>query len=111
MLKAHHPISPASIALIGVAVILVVALGAVAYLRMAPPALPVPAPVANPVVVNPIQIPVTGNLVAPRSVYMSEQSLRRWLDDAYEKHQGARVQMLLDILNKRYEHRCCGLPR
>jgi hypothetical protein len=51
------------------------------------------------------------NPVAARSLYVSEQSLRRMLDDAYEHHRATRVQALLRILNGRYEHRCCGLPR
>jgi hypothetical protein len=111
MLKAHT-ILPSTIALIGAAVILLIfiALGAAIYHMAAPPALSVPVPAANPVVENPIQVPVSVNPIAARSVYVSEQSLRRMLDDAYEKHQTTRVQTLLHILNGRYERRCCGFP-
>ena len=49
--------------------------------------------------------PISANPVAAHSVYMSEQSLRSSLDDAYEKHQATRVQTLLRILNGRYERR------
>ena len=125
MLKART-VSLTTIALISVVGILVIAPGMAAYNQTAPLALSVPvptvtppaenialAPVAavSPAVENIAPASVSANSVAAHGVYMSEQMLRRWLDDAYERHQATRVQTLLRILNGRYEHRCCGLPR
>lgn len=116
MLKAHH-ISPKVIAWIGAGVIVVIALSAAFYLKAVPFAIPAEIPVANPAVENPVQAPVDTNpaIVAPpavaRSNYVSEATLRRWLEEAYDNQQFARAQEIQRILNGRYEHRCCGLPR
>lgn len=109
MLRTHTT-SPSMIALVSVAVaILIVTLGAVIYLRMAPSALPVEIPAENPAVVNPTEALVLAipNPAPVRavSIYRSEETLRRWLDEAYEQHNTARVEKLLRILNGRYERR------
>lgn len=109
MLKTHTT-SPSTIALVSVAVaILTVALGAVVYLRMVPSAIPVEIPAENPAVVNPTEAPALAipNPVPVRavSIYRSEETLRRWLDEAYEQHNTGRVEKLLRTLNGRYERR------
>lgn len=113
MLKTHTA-SPSTFALVSVAVaILTTALGAVIYLKMAPSAIPVEIPAENPAVVNPTEAPALAlpNPVSVRavSIYRSEETLRRWLDEAYEQHNTARVEKLLRILNGRFERRS-GLP-
>ena len=54
------------------------------------------------------------HLVAARSLYVSEATLRSRLDQAYEQRlrspAQAQVQALLRILNGRYERRQGGLP-
>ena len=114
MLRSHsHAVSPQMIALISVAaVIVVIALGAVIYSKMAPPALPVEVPQEQLVPVPTVALPSVA-ISAPAhsvSIYRSEETLRSWLDEAYEAHQPARVEMLLRILNGRYERRCHELP-
>ena len=114
MLKTHTT-SPNTIALISIAVaILVIALGTIVYLRMVPAAIPVEVPEENPALVNPTVAPalVVPKLVPVRTVpiYRSEKTLKRWLDEAYEEHNTARVEELHRILNGRYVRRCCGFP-
>ena len=99
-----------TVELFGLALILVAVLATAVYLEKMP-VLNAPIPAANVGAKDIAQAPVSANPAAARSLYMSEQTLRRMLDDAYERHQTARVQSLLHILNARYEHRCCGLPR
>ena len=51
------------------------------------------------------------NPSATHSFYMSNQTIRRILDQAYEQHRwGPREHALLRILNGRYENRV-GMPR
>ena len=109
MLKTHT-IQPSTIALISAAVILVIALGVVAYLSTAPtvPFQPIQAQNGASNIVNPAPVPAT--VITTNSVYVSEQTLRNRLDDAYDRHQTVLVQKLLRILNGRYERRCCGFP-
>ena len=67
--------------------------------------------IGNTVLDNVALAPGFANPSAAHSVYMSEQSIRRILDQAYEQHRwGTREQSLLRILNGRYENRN-GLPR
>lgn len=94
----------------GMALILVTVLATAAYLGKVSAPQP-PNPVPNVLTGKIAPVSISANPEAARSVYMSEQTLRRSLDDAYERHQAARVQTLLRILNGRYEYRCCGLPR
>jgi hypothetical protein len=49
--------------------------------------------------------------LAARSVYVSEQSLKRGLALAAEHPWSLRARDLWRKLNYRYEHRCCGFPR
>jgi hypothetical protein len=104
MLK-NRSIPLSTIALISVAVVLVAALAMAAYLKAASPMPPLPVPDGNPISPNVAPAPISANSPAAHSVYISEQTLRRWLDDAYERHQTTRVQALLRILNGRYERR------
>ena len=104
MLKTRFiPLS--TIALISVAVVVIAALAIAAYLKAAPPMPPLPVPGGNPVQQNVASAPISVNPPLAHSVYISEQTLKRWLDDAYERHQTTRVQALLRILNGRYERR------
>lgn len=109
MLKIHTKL-PNAIALVSVAVLLVIVLGAAAYLKMAPPMSSVSAPAGNLASQNVAPASVLASQPSIHSIYISDQTLRNWLDDAYERHQSHRVQTLLHILNGRYERRCCGLP-
>lgn len=97
--------------LIGVALVLASVLATAAYFRTTVPASPAPVPAALPVVES-VDLPLgAAHPTAARSLYLSEQTLRARLDLAYERGPESEVQRLLGILNKRYEHRCCGLPR
>ena len=102
--------------LYGVALVLVSVLATAAYVRTTAPVPAVSVPAAIPAVVGPVvesaDLPLAAaNPMAARSLYLSEQTLRARLDLAYERGPEAEVQRLLHILNGRYEHRCCGLPR
>ncbi len=117
MLKAHrHTISSHTSTWIGVAavVVLAIALGAFIYSRVAAPALPIAVPEENPAPVATVAAPMPAVVVpAPAhsvSIYRSEETLQRWLDDAYEAHNATRVEMLRRILDGRYERRCHSLP-
>jgi hypothetical protein len=100
-----------TVVLFGVAFILVTALATTAYFKMIPPAPSPSIPAANFVSESATLAPVSAKPSTAHSVYMSEQTLKRILNEAYENHWGTRDQALLHILNGRYEHRCCGLPR
>jgi len=91
--------------LLGVALILVAILATAAYLlRAAPAPLPsIPAEQSVQQIAAPASVAV--NPVTSHSVYVSEQTLRRMLDDAYERHQTLRTQTLLRILNGRFARR------
>ena len=109
MLKTHIA-PPNAILLISAAVILVIALGVVAHLMTAPTVPFQPIHVQNGAsnIVNPASVPAA--VITTNSFYVSEQTLRNRLDDAYERHQTALVQKLSRILNGRFERRCCGFP-
>ena len=99
-----------TVELFGMAVILLIVAATAVYVRQMP--VPQPLSPASNVVGDDLALAsVAAHPVAARSLYMSEQTLRRMLDDAYERHDATRVQTLLHTLNARYEHRCCGLPR
>jgi hypothetical protein len=100
-----------SVVLFGVAFILAIGLVAAAYFAMKAPVPSGLSLAANPVNVSVPLPPVKAQPINAQSVYMSDQALRRMLDQAYDYHQISNVQALLGILNGRYEHRCCGLPR
>jgi len=108
MLKNNTTL-PSPIALISVVAVLIIALGAVALIKWAPAAPSLPVQVGNPASASNPEASVSPNQPAARSVHISTETLRRWLDDAYERHQTMRVQTLQDMLNGRYERRV-GLP-
>ena len=94
-----------------VALILVSGIATTAYFKMAAPQKSSSLPAANPVVNNVAVAPVSVNPSVSHGTYMSEQTIRSILDQAYEQHRwGTREQTLLRILNGRYENRV-GLPR
>src|SRR5512143_2739603 len=102
--------------LLGAALILMAVLAAAIYIRttqVAPPSAPVSnAAVQNNAAAKPVAPAVQLAAVsAPHSTYVSEQTLRAAISEAADHHWDAGAQLLLRILNKRYEHRCCGLPR
>ncbi len=97
--------------LLGVALVLASVLATAAYFRTTAPASTVSVPAANPVIES-VDLPLAAAApVAGRSLDLDEQTLRARLDLAYERGPELDVQRLLHILNDRYEHRCCGLPR
>jgi hypothetical protein len=97
--------------LLGLALVLVSVLTTAAYFRTTVPVSIVSVPAAN-AVFRSVDLPMAAAApVAGRSLYLSEQTLRARLDLAYERGPESEVQRLLHILNGRYEHRCCGLPR
>ncbi len=98
-------------ALLGVAFLLIVGLTLAAYGRLLTPQNSTSQPVANSSLEYFDLAPVSAAPMAIHSVSSSERILRTQLDQAYERHQDERVQYLLGILNGRFEHRCCGLPR
>jgi hypothetical protein len=88
---------------LGMALVLVALLAAAAYVGTVPkPHTSVPAERAAGQVVAPASVP---DQPAAHSLYISEQALRRLLDDAYEHHATQSVQRLERILNGRYERR------
>ena len=111
MIKTHT-IPSNTIALISAAVILVIviALGVVGHLMTTSTAAFQLVPAEKNVVNIVVPAPVAAATINTNSVYISEQTLQNRLDDAYERHQTALVQKYLNILNGRYERRCCGLP-
>ncbi len=98
-------------ALLSVAFILVVGLTLAAYGRLLTPQNPTSQPAANSSLEYFDLAAASAAPMAVHTVPSSERILRTQLDQAYERHQDERVQYLLDILNGRFEHRCCGLPR
>jgi hypothetical protein len=103
-------------ALFGAAIILVVAVSTATFFRPSAPEMPPSLAPANAIVESvdfaPVAVqPMAVQPVAARSLYLSEPLLRSRLDEAYERGPKSQVQALLQILNGRYEHRCCGLPR
>ena len=110
MLKTHS-VSSNTVVWMVLAAILVVSLGAILILKPASPAIVAGPSDGNPVSVSLNPAPAALHSNTALSPYISEASLRHWLDEAYEKHQTARIQTLLGLLNGRYERRCCGLPR
>jgi hypothetical protein len=99
-----------NVELFGAALILLALVATAVYFGRTPAPQP-SIPAANVVSDNNAMVSVSANPAVPRSLYVSEQTLRRRLDDAYENHDAALVQTLLHTLNGRDEHRCCGLPR
>jgi hypothetical protein len=100
-----------TVLLFGVVFMLAIALAATAYFKMTTPP---PSPVvsaANPVTESAVLAPISANPGVGYNAIMSNETLRRLLEQAYDHSWGAHGQMLLRILNGRYEHRCCGLPR
>src|SRR5512141_2296159 len=97
--------SKMSLAVLMVAALVVVAvLAAAFFFRASAPAAQL-APKALAVA------PQSAAPVAARSVFVSEQKLQRNINEAAEHHWGVRGQALMQVLNQRHEHRCCGLPR
>jgi hypothetical protein len=105
-----------TIELFGAALILTAVLAAAIYVRttqLPPPSAPVSnAAVQNNAAANPVAPAVQlAAASAPHSTYVSEKTLRAAINEAADHHWDAGAQILLRILNKRYEDRCCGLPR
>ncbi len=98
-------------ALISVAFILIVGLTLAAYGRLLTPQNSASQPAANSSLEYFDLAPVSAAPMAVHAVPLGERTLRTQLEQAYERHQDERVQYLLGILNGRFEHRCCGLPR
>jgi len=97
--------------LFGVVLILAIVLATTAFFKITTSASSPLVSTANPVKESTLLVPISPNPGAISSAYISNETLSRMLDQAYEHAWDARGQMLLRILNGRYEHRCCGLPR
>jgi hypothetical protein len=95
----------------GGAIILVAVLAAATYVMASAPAMPQTLAAAVPEKASFQADALPAPAIAGRSLRLSEETLRARLDEAYERGTQAQVQALLHILNGRYEHRCCGLPR
>lgn len=108
MLKTNTSMSN-TIALIGVAVLLVIALGAVAYINSAPAAPHLSPSAGNPVPQSVAPASVSAKLPYTNGVYISDQMLRNWIDDAYDRGQFTLTQKYQKVLDGRYERRV-GLP-
>ncbi len=101
--------------LFGVMLVLASVLATAAYFRAATPAprvFPLSIPNANPVVVENVDLPLAAAKPAlSTSVYLDEQTLKTRIEQAFDHGNVTEARSLLGVLNKRYEHRCCGLPR
>ena len=87
-----------------VAVILVSGITTAAYFKTA-------APATSSSLKTSSSLPASVNPSVSRSTYMSNQTIRSILDQAYEQHRwGARQQALLNTLNARYDRRI-DMPR
>ncbi len=108
MFKSRTPI------LIVAGIIVVAAVAAAIYLRVATTQAVAPAPavaVEDVAVQAPAPaVPVTGALSVPYSAYVSEEALKSDIQDAAEQHWDARGAYLLDVLNGRYQRRVNHLP-
>ncbi len=104
----NNPVRPGTITLMWVAVILVIALGAVAYIQLAPAAPRLSVYAGNPV--SPSNAPVSVS-VKPNtnSVYVSNQTLENWIEYAHERHQTSLMQKYQNIIDGRYALRV-GAP-
>ena len=111
MLKTHTNHS-STIMLISAAALLIVALGAITMIKLTPSAAQLSVQPVNRFALKVAPALASANLSLPvsNSVYISEQTLRTRIDDAIEQHKSELAQWLMNILNGRYEHRCCGLP-
>ncbi len=101
--------------LFGVMLVLASVLVTAAYFRATTPApnvFPLSIPNANPVAVENVDLPlVAASPALSTSVYLDEQTLRTRIEQAFDHGKVTDARALLSVLNKRYEHRCCGLPR
>jgi hypothetical protein len=98
-------------AVFGAAMVLVAVFAALTFVKASAPAMPqtLAAAVLEEASFQAEAIPAPA--AVGRSLRLTEETLRARLDKAYERGTQAQVQLLLHILNGRYEHRCCGLPR
>jgi hypothetical protein len=97
--------------LFGVVFILAIALATTAYFKMTAPASSPVVSASNPVTGSAVLAPISANAGVSYGAAMSDESLRHLIDRATDHRWGAYGQTLLSLLNGRYEHRCCGLPR
>ncbi len=108
MFKSRTPI------LIVAAIIVVAAVATAIYLRVTTTQAVAPAPA---VVEEDVAVqapapaaPVAGAPSVPYSAYVSEEALKRDIQDAAEQHWDTRGASLLDVLNGRYQRRVNHLP-
>lgn len=101
--------------LFGVMLVLASVLATTAYFRATTPApsvFPLSIPNANPVLVENVDLPLAAAKPAvSTSVDLDEQTLKSRIEQAYDYGHEAKARWLEGVLNKRHEHRCCGLPR
>ncbi len=96
--------------LFGVVLILAIGLATAAFIKATSSAASPSISAAKPEAGSAALAPNSASPNAAHSATMSEQTIRRMLDQAYNRHWDANGQLLLSILNGRYERRCCGLP-
>ena len=104
-----NPIRPSTITLIWATVILVIALGAVAYIKLAPATSPLSIYAGNSVPQGNPQVAVSVSPYFPNSVYIGNQTLRNWIDKAYDQNKSLLAQKYQKILDGRYTLRV-GAP-
>ena len=93
-----------------VALILVSGVTTAAYFKTAAPATSSPIKTSSSLT-NSASLPASVNPSVSHSTYMSNQTIRSILDQAYEQHRwGTRQQTLLNVLNARYDNRI-NMPR
>ena len=97
-----NPIRPSTISQIWAAVILVIALGAVAYIKLAPATPHLSIYAGNSVPQSNPQVAVSVSPYFTNSVYISNQTLRNWIDQAYDQHKILLAQKYQKILDGRY---------
>jgi hypothetical protein len=99
-----------TVMLFGVVLILAIGLATAAFFKTTTSAASPSIAAANPEAGSAALAQNSANPNAAYSPTMSEYTIRRMLDEAYNRHWDANGQLLLSFLNGRYERRCCGLP-
>ncbi len=97
--------------LLGVALVLVSVLATAAYFRATTSASILSVPAVNPLIES-VDFPMaSGAGVGDPNLALSDRALSARMDRLFERGQMREARALLQILNDRYEQRCCGLPR
>ena len=112
--RKENEMSKMSVAVLMVAALVVVSVlaAAVVFRASIDQASAAPAPAANVAPLAPAVASLSAQPVAARSVFISEKKIQRFIDHIANDHRwNGEGKAWVRLLNKRHEHRCCGLPR